>query len=143
MPIYSKKLMCVQYKVVTKIELKEFKKLLDIFKKAKNTFPYNDKIFFLKSIELDEAGKSIEFYDAKVAMSQLTGVNYFKDIGNKFPYISKFYNDPKLNINDYNYTVMMESLINQANKLLPYRSKYLYDIVGSWTNGKVIIMEKK
>jgi hypothetical protein len=38
---------------------------------------------------------------------------------------------------------MMESLINEANKLLPRNSKYMYDICGSWTNGKVILLEKK
>jgi hypothetical protein len=142
MPIYDKKFMSAQYKVVTKIEVKEFKKLLDIFKKAKNTFPYRNKLVFLKSIKLDEAGKSLEYYDTKVAIAYLTGVNLI-NAGDKFPFISKFYNDPSLCINDYNYAVMMQSLIQEANKLLPYKSKYLYDIAGSWTNGRVIIMEKK
>lgn len=143
MPIYSKKLTSVQYKVVTKIDVKEFKKLLDIFKKAKTTFPYNNKIPFLKSIELDEAGKSLEFYDAKELLRYVTGIDLM-DVDGKFPFISKFYNDPRLNITDYNYTLMMESLINEANNLLSNKySKYLYDIAGSWTNGKVILLEKK
>ena len=141
MPIYDKKLQSVQFKVVTKIGVKEFKKMLDIFKKAKNTFPYKDKYIFLKSIELDEAGKSLEFYDAKVFITQISGVNLINT--DNFPFISKFYNDPKLNINDYNYGLMMESLIAEANKLTPNRCKYIYDIVGSWTNGKVVLMEKK
>lgn len=141
MPIYDKKLQSVQYKVVTKIGIREFKRMLDIFKKAKNTFPYKDKYSFLKSIELDEAGKSLEFYDAKVLIAQISGVNLIDT--NNFPYISKFYNDPKLNITDYNYGLMMESLIDEANKLTPNKCKYIYDIVGSWTNGKVILMEKK
>jgi hypothetical protein len=142
MPIYTNKLTSQQYKVVTKIDIKTFKKLLDNFIKAKNTFPYKDKYYFLKSIELDEAGKSLKLYDVKVIIDDLVDTNLSK-IDDKFPFISKFYNDPKLNITDYNYGMMMESLINHANSLLPSSSKYKYDIVGSWTNGKVIIMQKK
>jgi len=142
MPIYTNKLTSQQYKIVTKIDIKTFKKLLDNFIKAKNTFPYKDKYYFLKSIELDEAGKSLEFYNIKVIIDDLANTNLSK-IDDKFPFISKFYNDPKLHITDYNYGMMMESLINHANSLLPSSSKYKYDIVGSWTNGKVIIMQKK
>ena len=142
MPIYTNKLTSQQYKIVTKIDIKTFKKLLDNFIKAKNTFPYKDKYYFLKSIELDEAGKSLEFYNIKVIIDDLANTNLSK-MDDKFPFISKFYNDPKLHITDYNYGMMMESLINHANSLLPSSSKYKYDIVGSWTNGKVIIMQKK
>ena len=143
MPIYDKKLMSVQYKIVTQIGIKDFKKMLDIFKKAKNTFPYANNKNFLKSIELDEAGKSLENFDAKIKIGKIAGVNYFEDIGEKFPFISKFYNNPKLSIDDYNYAVMMESLINHSNKLIPSNYKYFFDIGGSWTNGKVILLEKK
>lgn len=142
MPIYTNKLQSQQFKVVTKIEIKEFEKLLKVFIKAKETFPYKNKYYFLKSIELDEAGKSLEFYNIKATIDYFVGTDLSK-IDDKFPFISKFYNDPKLNINDYNYTLMMESLINKANELLPRNSKYKFDIIGSWTNGKVIIFEKK
>lgn len=144
MPIYTDKLQSQQFKVVTKIGVKDFEKLLNIFKKAKETFPYKNKYYFLSSIELDEAGKSLEFYELKFTIDYLAGTNY-ADIKDKFPFISKFYNDPKLNINDYNYILMMESLIAKSNELLR-RSKYKnykFDIVGSWTNGKVIILEEK
>lgn len=142
MPIYTNKLTSKQYKVVTKINIKTFEKLLKTFNKAKNTFPYKDKYYFVKSIELDEAGKSLQFYDVKVIIDDLANTDLSK-IDNKFPYISKYYNDPKLHITDYNYGLMMESLINHANSLLPSDSKYKYDIAGSWINGKVIILEKK
>ena len=142
MPIYTDKIQATQYKVVTQIDIRSFEKLLNIFKKAKNTFPYKDKYVFLKSIELDEAGKSLQFYGLKVATDELLGTDLSK-VQDKFPYISKFYNDPKLCINDYNYIMMMEALIKEANRLIPKRSSYLFDIVGSWTNGKVIILKKK
>lgn len=142
MPIYTNKLTSRQYKVVTKIDIKSFEKLLKTFIKAKDSFPYKDKYLFLRTIKLDEAGKSLQFYDIKVVIDDLVDTDFSK-IENKFPYISKFYNDPKLHINDYNYGLMMESLINHANSLLPTNSKYKYDIAGSWTNGKVIILQKK
>ena len=142
MPIYTNKLNSQKFKVVTKIDIQEFEKLLINFKKAKDTFPYKNKYYFLKSIELDEAGKSLEFYNIKVTIDYLAGTDLSK-VEDKFPFISKFYNDPKLNINDYNYIMMMESLIKQANSLLPRNSKYIYDIIGSWTNGKVILLVKK
>lgn len=142
MPIYSDKLNSQKFKVVTKIEIREFEKLLNTFKKAKESFPYKNKYYFLKSIELDEAGKSLEFYGIKSTIDYFLGTDLSK-VEDKFPYISKFYNDPKLNINDYNYIMMMESLINYSNSILPKNSKYKFDIVGSWTNGKVIILEKK
>ena len=142
MPIYTNKLTSQQFKVVTKIDIKDFEKLLNTFKKAKETFPYKNKYYFLKSIELDEAGKSLEFYTLKATIDYLAGTDLSK-IEDKFPYISKFYNDPRLNINEYNYIMMMESLINEANSLLKKNSKYKFDIVGSWTNGKVILLEKK
>ena len=143
MPIYGDKLTSTQYKVVKNISVQEFKKLLNTFKRAKSTFPYKDKFYFLKSIELDEAGKSVRWYNDKALIDVIFDTNYRENLKGKFPFISKFYNDPKLNINDYNYCVMMESLINEANKNLPRNSKYRYDICGSWTNGKVIILEKK
>lgn len=143
MPIYGDKLTSTQYKVVKTIDVMTFKSLIKNFKKAKTTFPYKDKFLFLKSIELDEAGKSVRWYKDKAFIDVMFDQNYRENLKGKFPFISKFYNDPRLNINDYNYCVMMESLINEANKLLPRTSKYMYDICGSWTNGKVILLEKK
>lgn len=143
MPIYGDKLTSTQYKVVKKISVKEFRKLLDIFKKAKGSFPYKNKYYFLKSIELDEAGKSVKDYNEKVLIDIIFDINYRKNLKGKFPFIAKFYNDPKFTIDDYNYSIMMESLIKESNKLLPINSKYMYDICGSWTNGKVILLEKK
>ena len=142
MPIYNNKLISQQYKIVTKISITDFEKLLNTFKKAKESFPYKNKYYFLKTIELDEAGKSLEFYNIKVTIDSLAGTNY-SNIQDKFPFISKFYNDPRFKIDNYNYGLMMESLINQANSLLSKSSKYKYDIIGSWTNGKVILLEKK
>ena len=65
MPIYGDKLTSTQYKVVKTIDALTFRKLLKNFKKAKTTFPYKDKFIFLKSIELDEAGKSVKYYNDK------------------------------------------------------------------------------
>lgn len=146
MPIYGNDLMSVQYKVVKKISVKEFKKLLKIFKEAKNCFPYKSNAIFLSTIELDEAGKSLNFYDQKVALGMLMGTKYTDQLKHIFPFISKFYNDPKKSIDDFAYSTMMESLIKTANKKIPLTgkySKYMFDICGSWTNGKVILLEKK
>ena len=143
MPIYGDKLTSTQYKVVKTIDVMTFKSLIKNFKKAKTTFPYKDKFLFLKSIELDEAGKSVRWYKDKAFIDVIFDQNYRENLKGKFPFISKFYNDPKYNINDYNYCIMMESLIQEANKNLPRNSKYMFDICGSWTNGKVIILEKK
>ena len=143
MPIYGDKLTSTQYKIVKKIPVLEFKSLLKTFKKSKSSFPYKDKYYFLKTIELDEAGKSVKFYKDKAAIDILFDVGYRENLKGKFPYIAKFYNDPKFIIDDYDYCVMMESLIKEANKNLPRNSKYMYDICGSWTNGRVIILEKK
>ena len=142
MPIYSNKLTSQQYKVVTKIEVGEFKKLLKNFIKAKETFVYKNKYDFIKTIELDEAGKSLEYYNIKSTIDYFVGTDLSKT-DDKFPFISKFYNDPKICISDYNYGMMMEALIRKANELLSSSSKYKYDIIGSWTNGKVILLIKK
>ena len=143
MPIYGDKLTSTQYKVVKNISAQEFRKLLKTFKQSKATFPYKDKYYFLRTIELDEAGKSVKFYNDKALIDVIFDTGYRENLKGQFPFISKFYNDPKYNINDYNYCVMMESLIHEANKNLPRNSKYMFDICGSWTNGKVIILEKK
>jgi len=146
MPIYSDKLMSSQYKVVKKISVMEFRNILNEFKKAKTVFPYKDKVFFLKTIELDDAGKSIKDYEIKSYIDSLFDTKYREGLKGKFPFIAKFENHPKYHINDYNYSVMLKSLINHTNDLLdrkPNLRKYRLDICGSWTNGKVIILIKK
>lgn len=143
MPIYGDKLTSTQYKLVKKISISEFRKLLKTFKEAKNTFPYKNKYNFLKTIELDEAGKSLEFYDEKVFIDIVFDIGYKKSLKGKFPFIAKFYNDPKYTIDDFNYSEMLISLIKEANRQLSKNSKYMYDICGSWINGKVILFEKK
>ena len=143
MPIYGDKLTSAQFKLVKKISINDFKKLLKVFKEAKSTFPYKNKFYFLKTIELDEAGKSVQYYDEKVIIDIIFDTNYRKNLKGKFPFIAKFYNDPKYAIDDFNYSSMLESLIKEANRNLPKTSKYMFDICGSWTNGKVIILEKK
>ena len=143
MPIYGDKLTSTQYKVVQTISALEFRSLIKNFKRSKNTFPYRDSYYFLKTIELDEAGKSVRWYSKKAKVDVIFDQNYRNNLKKKFPFISKFYNDPRYCIDDYNYYVMMESLIKEANRNLPKSSKYMYDICGSWTNGKVIILEKK
>lgn len=143
MPIYGDKLTSTQYKIVKKISTKDFKKLLDNFKNSKSSFPYKSKYYFLRTIELDEAGKSMQFYDDKMIRDVLFNTGYKESLKNMFPFIAKFYNDPKFSIDDHNYSIMVEALIKEANKNLPRNSKYMYDICGSWTNGRVIILEKK
>lgn len=143
MPIYGDKLTSTQYKLVKKISVNDFKSLLKTFKKSKSTFPYKNNYYFLKTIELDEAGKSVRYYSDKALIDVIFDQNYRENLKKKFPYISKFYNDPKYAIDDCNYMIMMESLIKESNRNLPKSSKYMFDICGNWTNGKVIIMEKK
>ena len=143
MPIYGDKLTSTQFKIVKQISVSEFRSLLKTFKKAKSSFPYKDKYYFLKTIELDEAGKSVKMYSKKALVDVIFDGNYRKNLKGKFPFIAKFYNDPKYAIDDFNYSSMLESLIKEANRNLPKTSKYMFDICGSWTNGKVIILEKK
>ena len=143
MPIYGDKLIRSQYEVVKTISVTEFRSLRSIWRSALNTFPYKDKISFLKTIQRSEADKAVSWYKYKAKIDILFDQNYRNNLKGKFPYMAQYYNDPKQCIDDYNYIVMMESLIKQANKLLPKTSKYLFDIYGSWTNGKVILMKKK
>ena len=140
MPIYNNSLLSTQYKITTKISVSEFKKLLKIFDKAKSEFPYNKKYYFLKTIDQSNAAKSLNNYEDKVIFK---GQKYLNDLKSIFPFIAEYYNDPKFAIPDSIYILMMESLIFHANKLLTTSSKYKFDIGGSWTNGKVILMEKK
>ena len=140
MPIYDNALLSVQYKLVTKISVKEFEKLLKAFTKAQTEFPYKNNQYFLKTINKSDASKSVRNYEIKVAYK---GQKYLNDIKSIFPFIAEYYNDPKYSISDAFYINMMGSLISHANKLLESDSKYKFDIAGSWINGKVIIMEKK
>lgn len=140
MSIYSNDLLASQYKVATKISILDFEKMTKIFNTAKNDFPYKNKYYFLKTIDQSDAAKSIKDINIKVLTK---GVEYINELKTKAPYIALFYNDPKYSIPDALYINMMESLIFHSNKLLDGKSKYKFDIVGSWTNGKIILLEKK
>ena len=82
-------------------------------------------------------------YKYKAKVDVLFDQNYRKNLKSKFPYMAEFNNDPSAAIDDYTYGLMMESLIEYANLILPKTSKYLFDICGSWVSGKIIILEKK
>lgn len=143
MPIYGDKLTNTQYKVVTKIEIKEFAQLLKYFETGKNKFPYKNNKDFLKTVKFDKAGDSLKYYKEKVLVDIIFDTNYRKDIKGFFPFIAKFENEPKYGIDDFTYGIMMESLIQNANNNIPSTMNYKFDICGSWTNGKVIILKKK
>ena len=85
----------------------------------------------------------LKFYKEKVLVDIIFDTNYKKDIKGFFPFIAKFENEPKYGIDDFTYGVMMESLIQNANNNIPSTMNYKFDICGSWTNGKVIILKKK
>ena len=139
MPIYGDKLLRNQTKLTIKIDVKTFNKLVSIFKKAINTFSYRDNIEFLKTIELDEVARSVR-YVGKI--NQIYDKEYIdKNTKNKIPFIAKYKNK---DIDDYHYIMYLESLIKKANTLIPVElNKYILDITGSWTDGKIIVLEKK
>lgn len=140
MPIYNDDLTAIQYKIVTKISILEFEKMVKVFNKAKDNFPYKNKAYFLKTVDQSDAAKSVNNCLGKAYRK---GNEYIDDLKTKAPYIALFYNDPKYAIPDALYINMMESLIFHANKELTSSSKYKFDIVGSWVNGKIILLEKK
>lgn len=143
MPIYGDKLTSTQYKVVRTMSVNEFRSLRKIFNNALNSFPYKDNLRFVKTIKLSDANKSVSMYKHKAKIDVIFDQNYRSNLKGKFPYLADFNNDPKQYIDDFTYGMMMESLIKHCNENLPKSSKYLFDICGSWLNGKVIILEKK
>lgn len=143
MPIYGDKLTSTQYKLVKEISVNDFRSLKSTYKKAINSFPYKDKYNFIKTIKYSDATKSVSYYKIKAKVDNVFDQNYRANLQAKAPYIADFYNDPRMAIDDYTYGMMMESLIKYCNQILPKSSKYLFDIGGSWTNGKIIILQKK
>ena len=142
MPIYGNKLTQSQYKIVTKISFTDYKYLVETFKKSMNTFAYKYEKEFLSSIDIDEAYGKIRYVGTKY--QNIYDNNLAETMKGKFPYIAKYVNGAKYRIDDYTYGLMMESLIKEACRYLDIKkSKYLIDITGSWTDGNVIIMEKK
>lgn len=118
MPIYGFGTIGAPWKIAEKVLPKNYYKLRDIFKKAKKSFEYSNADIFIKNIQVysDYNNCTIATYDSS-----------------------------KLGIEVSQYQIMLEKLINEANNILNNYSNfknYKFDIIGNWTIGKVIIMEK-
>lgn len=136
MPIYKSNV----YSVAKNVPIQKYIKLVEYLKKSMKEFPFKNNFTFIDSIEIDQmyhdvryVGKYNQIYDKK----------QLEELKNKPLYVANYENLPKLNISDYNYTTMLESLITQTNSMISRNEKYLLDIVGSWTKGKIIILNKK
>lgn len=117
MPIYTDKLN--PWKVAQKLTYKDLIKFQGILEKAKKEFFYKDDYTFCKSIQ----------------------TNYKLDA----VYVAS-YDYSKTGITLESYIIRLQYLINEANRQLSRITKYnnyKFDIIGSWTIGKIIMMEKK
>lgn len=121
MPIYGYGTIGAPWSLAKDVLPKNYYKLRDIFKKARKTFQYHNSDLFIKNIEIcsEYNGNIIGTYDSS-----------------------------KLGIEASQYQLMLESLVLEANRILGESkneklAKYKFDIVGNWTIGKIVIMEKK
>lgn len=119
MPIYGFGTITAPWSLAKTIKPKDFYKLRDTLKKAKKSFQYSNSELFVKNI------KTFSEYNNNVIAE---------------------YDSSKLGIETAQYQIMLEKLIDEANRLLGENTKldkYKLDIMGNWTIGKVIVMEKK
>lgn len=119
MPIYGYGTNGAPWSLAKSIKPVDYYKLRNIFKKAKRSFQYSKSEMFVNNI------KTFSEYNNNVIAE---------------------YDSSKLGIEVAQYQYMLEKLIDEANRLLGESSKcpsYKFDIMGNWTIGKVIIMEKK
>lgn len=116
MPVYGYGTIGAPWSVCKEMEKKKLNKLLMIFKKVESEFKLNE--VFLHSI----------IYNTKLESC----------------YIAK-YDMSKTNIDTYVYQSMLEKMVETANLILSKNKgfkDYKFDISGTWTIGKVIIMKK-
>ena len=119
MPIYGYQLMENPWELEKNISEIDLLKYIKIIKTAESEFPYKRDNSFLSSIHY----------------------NLF----NNGPYVAE-YDFSKSGISDGSYIQQMFALINQANALLNKQYKYQkikFDIMGSWTIGRIIVMRQK
>lgn len=117
MPIYAFGLVSAPWVICKSIDVKKLVEFIKIFKKVEKEFKSNE--YFIKSIT----------YNTKLDNC----------------YIAK-YDSSKTNIETYHYQQNIESMINKANEILSKKhsyDNYKFDIMGTWVNGRIIIMEKK
>ena len=117
MPIYGYGTNGAPWTICKQISIKLFYKLSIEFKKVRIDNNLNQ--VFINSViaEANESDLSVATYDYS-----------------------------KTNMDVYTYQSNLEQLINEANKKISKNKKYdnyKFDIMGNWTIGKVIIMQKK
>lgn len=118
MPIYGFGTITAPWSLAKAVKPKDYYKLRDIFKRAKKTFEYSNAELFIRNI------KTCSEYNNNIIAS---------------------YDSSKLGIDIAQYQIMLEKLVGYANKLLGESKrfeKYKFDIMGNWTVGNIIIMEK-
>lgn len=117
MPIYGYGVTKAPWIFCKTLTVKKLIKFINIFKSVETEFKLDP--VFLKSITYN---------------SELKG-----------PFIAS-YDLSKTNINAYIYQTNIEKLVSNANKILSKNrsyDNYKFDIMGTWTIGKIIVMEKK
>lgn len=119
MPIYNSPLAKAPWVVVKKMEKKRLKKYIDVFKDSMKSFPGRRDFTFLSSI------------DVNASLTKCYIAEY--DIHKTAHAVGDYQNK-------------LESLVREANNQLNKHSKLKdikFDIIGNWTYGKVILIEKK
>lgn len=118
MPLYGYGLLRAPWVLEDVIKRKDLVELIKVLRSAKRSFTYSQDKVFLSSIN----------DNLKVEES----------------YISS-YDNSKTNLPVSTYQLRLEDLIYEANKLLIKSKKfpnYKFDIMGSWTIGRIIIMKR-
>ena len=118
MPIYASGLISAPWSVCKEIKRDKFIKMRKVFIQARHAFKYYNDTVFLSSIESNN--KMEECFIASYDYSK-TGMS--------------------LEV----YYTRMEELIAECNRTLIKKkvTNYKFDIVGSWSIGKIVLMEKK
>ena len=123
MPIYGYNAIEYPWMVCRELKRKELIELKKIFSIARRSCKYADNDSFRKSIVCNISSESITIAKFDIHDSNLT---------------------------EAAYTDAMEDLIMEANRILsrydPHeinRDKYRFDIIGGWTVGRVMIIQRK
>ena len=118
MPIYGYGTLGAPWIIDNNVPVKRMASLMKIFNKALHEFKYHGDHVFVNSITIN--------------------------LKMEYCYVAK-YDYSKTTINLAVYQDKMETLIKYANDLLSQKKQYKdqkFDIQGSWTVGKVIIMKR-
>lgn len=99
----------------------------------------------MSKLKLNKMMKLFKDVELHCGMQESFRHSIIYNIDPKICYIAD-YDSTKTNMDEFAYQKSMEDLINMANKELFKNRKfenYKFDVMGSFTIGKIVIMEKK